>query len=340
MTKVTKVTEVKEEVARMADRRLSVFAASSFIDEVNAEWDAAFAVTRSIESSTPLLELRRLAGEGVAFDVLLLSLDVKLGAKEIAALPETIRAVATYSVGTDHIDLEAARRAGLVVFNTPGVLGDSVAENAIFLMLGAARRATESIELLRSRAWKGWTPTQLVGLQLGGRVLGILGMGDIGLRIARRARALGMSIHYTNRKPLPSDRAADATYHARPEALVEACDVLMIVCPSTRQTRGMVDEDLLSHASPDLLVVNVARGDIVVDDALIAALGSGRIRGAGLDVFAGEPDIDPRYFDLPNVFMLPHIGSSTLEARLGMGRILIEALRDWSAGGSPSNQVV
>jgi glyoxylate reductase len=250
-----------------------------------------------------------------------------------------VRALATYSVGTDHIDLVAAAERGLAVFNTPGVLADSVAENAILLMLAAARRATESIDLLRSREWPGWNPTQLVGVQLSGRTLGILGMGDIGERVAMRARALGMEILYCNRRPLAVGHPVQGGYRATASELIAESDFLLLACPSTEQTRGIVDEGLLSQAKAGLILVNIARGDLVVDDALVAALSDGRVWAAGLDVFAGEPRIDERYFDLPNVFMLPHVGSSTLEARLGMGRILIEGLTQWQAGNDAINRV-
>jgi len=321
-------------------QRLSVFVASSFLDEVRAEFDEAFDARfhDGALGEDPLEVLRAESERGAHFDVLLFSLDVEMGDAQLNRLPASVRALATYSVGTDHVDLDAAQRRGLVVFNTPGVLADSVAENAIFLMLGAARRATESLELIRGRRWAGWTPTQLVGVQLAGRTLGVLGMGDIGGRIATRAHALGMEILYCNRRPADSDLFG-AGYRSSAAALVADCDVLMIACPSTDQTRGLVDAALLAQARPGLLVVNIARGDIVEDDALIEALVEGRVRAAGLDVFAGEPAVDDRYFDLPNVFMLPHIGSSTLEARLGMGRILIQGLQDWSAGQSASNRV-
>ena len=320
--------------------RLSVFIASKFLDEVERELGDAFEAVFADAGGDPLEQLATRAAAGQAFDVVLFSLDRAMGRAEIARLPDTLRALATYSVGTDHIDLAAAADRGLAVFNTPGVLADSVAENAIFLMLGAARRATENIALLRSRAWSGWTPTQIIGRQLSGRTLGILGMGDIGERVALRARALGMEIHYCNRRPLPADHPLGAGYRDSAAALVADCDVLLLACPSTPATRGIVDDALLAAARPGLIVVNIARGDVVDDDALIAALSDGRVWAAGLDVFAGEPRIDERYFDLPNVFMLPHIGSSTIEARLGMGRILIAGLAAWQRGAPASNRVV
>ncbi len=317
------------------DTRLSVFVGVRLIESVAERLAAVFDAT-FLTSDEPMRELRESALE---FDALLISLDTSMQAETIRSLPTRIRALATYSVGTDHIDLDAARARGLAVFNTPGVLADSVAENAIFLMLGAARRATESVELIRSRTWPGWNPTQLIGLQLSGRTLGILGMGDIGSRIAMRASALGMEILYSNRRRLPSSHPHSSGFRSTARELVEDCDVLLLACPSTDETRGVVDAALLSRARSGLIVVNIARGDLVDDDALTAALREGRVWAAGLDVFAGEPEVDPRYFELPNVFMLPHIGSSTLEARVGMGRILIEALESWQAGEPIPNRI-
>lgn len=315
--------------------KLSIFVAANLIDPVEAEIAAAFDATFATKGEA----LRELTRGGTDVDVVLFSLDVPMRAADIAALPPSVRALATYSVGTDHIDLAAAKARGLAVFNTPGVLGDSVSENAIFLMLGAARRATESLALIRSGAWPGWQPSQLVGLQLSGRTLGILGMGDIGTRVATRARALGMEILYSNRRPLPASHPFAEGFRVTPSELVPDCDVLLIACPSTAETRGLVDATLLSRARKQLIVVNIARGDIVDDDALIATLREGRIWAAGLDVFVNEPNVHPGYFELPNVFMLPHIGSSTLEARLAMGRILIDALGRWRSGEPVPNRV-
>jgi len=314
---------------------LKLFVASRFIEPVERAFAEAF-TTRVAATKDPLAELHA-ANE--AFDAVVFSLDVPMRAPTIEALPESVRALATYSVGTDHIDLDAARARGVAVFNTPGVLADSVAENAIFLMLGAARRGTEAIDLLRQRAWHGWHPDQLVGRQLAGRTLGILGMGDIGRRIAVRARALGMPILYCNRRPLPPEMALGAGFRATAEELVRDVDVLVLACPATDATRGIVNAELLAVARPGLILVNIARGELVVDRALIDALQAGRVYAAGLDVFAGEPAVHPEYFDLKNVFMVPHIGSATFEARMGMGRILIHAMESWRRGEPVANRV-
>lgn len=321
--------------ASYSDRRLRVLVASRFIDEVQREISEAFDA-EFIDTRDPVTVTAR----NDAFEALIVSIETPMPASAIERLPEGVRAIATYSVGTDHLDITAASDRGIAIFNTPGVLANSVAENALFLMLGAARRATESIELIRSRSWAGWTPTQLVGVQLSGRALGILGMGDIGVRIARRARALGMQIYYCNRRKSPAAAEFDARLLTTPAELAAESDVLLLACPSTDETRGVVDAALLASARPGAILVNIARGDLLDDSAVIDALQSGQLGAAALDVFDGEPNVDPRYFDLPSVFMLPHIGSSTLEARLGMGRSVIDALRSWAAGETPPNQVV
>lgn len=254
-------------------------------------------------------------------------------------LPASIKVVATYSVGLDHVDLAAARRRGMPVVHTPDVLTDAVAETAMLLLLGAVRRASESIALIRSRQWQGWNPRQIIGHGLDGKVLGILGMGRIGRGIARRARAFGMSIAYANRHRLPPDLEDGARHHASPEALLPMCDALVLACPLTPETRGLLNAARIALMKREAVVINIARGDVIVDDDLIAALGEGRLFGAGLDVFAGEPRLDPRYYDLPNVFMLPHIGSSTIETRLAMGRAVIEGLSAVLAGQRPPNLV-
>jgi len=318
-----------------ARKRLSIWVASKFLPEVEAEFSNSFDI-RFEQTANPADALLE---NGHHFDALVISFDVPMRADAIAALPESIRAIATYSVGTDHIDLGAARNRGIAVFNTPGVLSDSVAENAILMMLGVARRATESIALIREKRWTGWTPTQVVGVELAGRTLGILGLGDIGVRIAKRAQAFGMSILYSNRNRVKEDVSRGFEFRATPEELISDSDVFLIACPSTPETRGLVNKALLSHARAGTIILNIARGDIVEDKALIEALRSGRIWGAGLDVFAAEPKVDPAYFDLPNVFMLPHTGSSTIEARMRMGRILIDALASWQEGDRPDNRV-
>ena len=271
-------------------------------------------------------------------DALLTSIGVpRLDEGAIGRLPNSIKAIASYSAGLDHIDLPAAAAREIAVFNTPGVLGDAVADAAILLILGAARRVTESVALLREGRWEGWSPDQLLGVGLAGKTLGILGMGDIGRRAAIRARGFGMKIAYHNRRQIVGEKAV---YFADPRKLVAASDVLLLAWPSVPATRRFICADTLDLAKPNLILINIGRGDLVNDDDLIAALHKRRILAAGLDVFDGEPNMNPSYLALPNAFLLPHIGSSTIEARMAMAAMLLDALVDHFCGRVPANRVV
>ncbi len=268
----------------------------------------------------------------------------RMTAPALAALPDSVRILATFSVGTDHIDLEAARARGLVVSNTPDVLTDATAETALLLMLGAARRAVEGERLVRAArgtpgAWTGWTPTQLLGRQLTGKRLAILGMGRIGRAVADRARAFGLSIHYSNRHRLPPELEQGAVFHADAEAMLGLADILTLHCPATAETKGWLDARRIGLMPLGAIVVNTARGAIVDDAALIAALTRGRLFAAGLDVYDGEPDLDPGYRALPNVFLLPHLGSATVETRNAMGFRALDNLDAYFAGREPPDRV-
>ncbi|MAM59953.1 D-glycerate dehydrogenase [Maritimibacter sp. UBA3975] len=274
-----------------------------------------------------------------AADGLIVSVETPLGSATVARLPAALAAIGTYSVGTEHIDRAALARRGIALLSTPDVLSASVAEIAVFLALGAVRRATESIALVRSGAWTGWTPGQLLGHELAGHTAGIFGMGRIGREIAARLSGMGMTIAYHNRSRLKPEDERSAAYHPTLQGLAAACDVLVIACPASAATEGVVDAQTLAAMRPGSYVVNVARGTVVDDAALIAALSSGQIAGAGLDVIAREPDFDPRYLDLPNAFLLPHIGSSTVEARVRMGAILRDGFIALARGETPPNLV-
>ncbi|MBP2297826.1 2-hydroxyacid dehydrogenase [Azospirillum picis] len=263
-------------------------------------------------------EIAALAGETEADAVLCCAGD-RMDAAAIAALPQRVRILATFSVGTDHIDVEAARARGLTVTNTPDVLTDATADIALLLLLGAARRASEGERMIRDGSWTGWTPTQLMGTHVGGKRLGIVGMGRIGQAVAQRARAFGMAIHYSNRRRLPAELEEGATYHADPEAMLPVCDVLSLHFPSTAETRHWLNAARIERLPAGAILVNTARGSVVDDEAVIAALASGRLAAAGLDVFENEPNLHPGYRSLPNAFLLPHLGSATVETRNAMG---------------------
>jgi len=257
----------------------------------------------------------------------------------IAALPATVRMIATFSVGFDHLDLAAAKARGLVVTNTPDVLTDATADIALLCLLGAARRAWEGQIMLREGKWTGWTPVQLMGWHPGGKRLGIYGMGRIGQAVADRARAFGMAIHYSNRKRLPPELEKDAIFHADPDELLKVSDAFSINAPATPETERFLDARRIALLPPNAIVVNTARGTLVDDDALIAALKSGRLFAAGLDVYRGEPKLDPRYLELGNAFLLPHQGSGTVETRNAMGFCCLDNLDAFFAGKAPPNRI-
>lgn len=257
----------------------------------------------------------------------------------LSALPDHVEIIATFSVGYDHIDIAAATERGIRVTNTPGVLTEATADIALLLMLGAARRAHEGDELVRSGRWNGLAPTQLLGRDLGGKRLGIVGMGRIGRALAHRARALGMEIHYHNRRPLPESAAMGATYHADAEELLKISEVLSLHMPATPETKKFLNAERIALLPRGAIVVNTARGVVIDDEAMIAALREGRLGAAGLDVFDGEPNAHPGYAALPNTFLLPHLGSATVETRDVMGFTDADNMDAHFSGGEPPNLV-
>ena len=272
-------------------------------------------------------------------DGLLVTVTDRIDAELIAALPESVRIISTFSVGYDHIDIAAAKARGIAVTNTPDVLTDATAEIALLLMLGAARNATSSIATLREGRWKNWAPTGMLGTELSGKRLGILGLGRIGRATAHRARAFGMEIHYHSRRRLPVELEAGAIYHADIPSLFAVSDILSIHCASTPETRRLLDRESIALLPEGAIVVNTARGDIVDDEALIEALSSGRLGAAGLDVFNNEPNLHPGYLNLSNAFLLPHLGSATLETRNAMGFRALENLEAFFRGEAPRDLV-
>ena len=264
----------------------------------------------------------------------------KFTADVIERLPKNVKAIANFSVGYDHVDVDAAKKKGVIVTNTPDVLSDATAEIAIMLMLGAARRASEGERIVRARKWKDWSPAFMVGRQVTGKRFGVIGMGRVGQVVADRARGFGMDIHYYNRTRLSPDLENGATYHETVEGLLAHADVLSIHCPATPQTAGLLNSERIALLPDGAIVVNTARGGVVDDEALVAALKSGKVYSAGLDVFNGEPEnIHPGYLELENVFLLPHIGSATVETREAMGFRALDNLDAIFSGAEPGDRV-
>ena len=264
----------------------------------------------------------------------------KMTAALIEKLPANIKAIANFSVGVDHCDLEAAKSKGIIVTNTPDVLSDATAEIAMLLMLSAARRASEGERMVRASQWHDWSPGFMVGRQVTGKRFGVIGMGRVGQVSAKRARCFDMDIHYYNRSRLRNELEAGATYHETVESLLPHCDVLSIHCPATPETTGLLNAARIALLPEGAIVVNTARGGVVNDEALIEALKSGKVWAAGLDVFNGEPeDIHPEYRTLDNVFLLPHIGSATQDTRDAMGYRALDNLDAIFAGKEPGDRV-
>jgi len=281
----------------------------------------------------------RLLAMASGADAILCAAGDPFGEDTIAALPTSIRVIATFSVGTDHIALEAARARGIIVTNTPNVLTESTAELTILLLLGAARRASEGELLVRERRWTGWAPTQLLGTQVSGKRLGILGMGRIGRAVARMAGGFRMEVHYHNRRRLAPELERGAIYHSDAASMLGIVDMLALTAPGGPGLTKWLNAERIALLKRGAIVVNSGRGTLVDDDALIAALRTGHVAAAGLDVYANEPALDPRYLGCANTFLLPHLGSATLEARNAMGFRALDNLDAFFAGREPPDRV-
>ncbi|MCF8485390.1 MAG: D-glycerate dehydrogenase [Rhodobacteraceae bacterium] len=263
----------------------------------------------------------------------------RFSAEVIAELGPRLKIIANHSVGTDHVDLAAAAAAGIVVTNTPDVLSDATAEIAILCMLGAARRGAEGDAMIRAGKWDFWSPAFMVGRQVTGKRFGVLGMGRVGQVTAQRARGFGMEVHYHNRRRLPAHLEEGAVFHDTLEGLLAVSDVLSLHCPATPENIGVLNARTLALLPDRAIVVNTARGALVDEAALVAALSSGKLFAAGLDVFQTEPGGNPEIAALPNVFLLPHIGSATEETRDAMGFRALDNLDAFFAGTSPGDRV-
>jgi glyoxylate reductase len=317
---------------------IRAYAARRFTEAYEQAMDRRYAVTRNMADT--VLDSHALAKAAEGAEILFCCLTEKVTAEVIAHLAPQLKVIATLSVGVEHIDLAAAERFGVKVLNTPDVLNEATAEVALMLMLNACRRGHESDQLVRSGEWSGWAPTQMLGLGLAGRRLGILGLGRIGKHVAARARPFGLEIHYHNRRQLPMEEEAGAVYHATSDALLAHSDIFCITAPSTPELKGFLDARRVALLPKGSVVVNVARGDMVDDEALIGGLKSGHLFAAGLDVYRGEPALNPGYRALPNVYLLPHIGSATIDTRNAMGFLLLDGLKAIEEGRRPPNQLV
>jgi len=321
-------------------RRPRVIVTRQLMPHVEGRMAELFDVTLSARDRAFTTDELRAAVQNC--DVLVPTVTDRIDAEIIAAAGERLKLIANFGAGVDHIDLAAARAKGVMVANTPGVFTEDTADMTMALILSVPRRLAEGEKLMRSGRWEGWAPSTMLGRRVGGKLLGIIGMGRIGLAVARRARAFGLSIHYHNRRRLPEaiEDELGASYHASVDTLLRISDVVTIHCPHTTETHEMVNAARIAAMKPTAYLINTARGEIIDEKALIAALKSRRIAGAGLDVYAQEPVVDPELLTLDNAVLLPHLASATIEGREASGEKVIANIRAWADGHRPPDQVL
>ena len=310
------------------------------LPSVEARLCELFETTLNLED-TPMSREALIAAVGEA-DVLVPTVTDRIDADLISQAGPQLGLIASFGAGVDHIDLQAARGRKIIVTNTPGVFTDDTADLTLALIIGVPRRLREGTSLIRRGEWTGWAPSALLGRKLSGKVLGIIGMGRIGQAVAFRARAFGLDIRYHNRRRLPEAVEAmfGASWVENLDDLLAQSDIVTLHCPANSATKGMLDERRIGAMKQGAVLVNTARADLVDYDAMIAALESGHLGGAGLDVFPDEPRVDERIVALPNVIAQPHIGSATIEGREQAGEKVIANIRFWADGHRPPDQVL
>ncbi len=275
-------------------------------------------------------------------DVLVPTVTDRIDRAMIEAAGARIGLIANFGAGIEHIDLAAARAAKVIVTNTPGVFTDDTADLTMTLILSVPRRVVEGVRLVRRGEWTGWAPSAMLGHRIGGKRLAIIGMGRIGQAVAHRARAFGLDIAYHSRHRLPAalENMLGARFEENFDQLVAEADILTLHCPASPETHHIINAARIAMMKPTAYLINTARGDLIDEEALIAALEAGKLGGAGLDVYAREPMIDPRLLALPNVITLPHLGSATVEGREASGERVIANIRFWADGHRPPDQVL
>ena len=324
----------------MSKQRLSVVVTRRLPDVVETRLSELFDV-KLREDDTPMTR-SQLAEVMKTADILVPTVTDEIDASLISQAGDKLKLIANYGAGVDHIDVATARQRGVLVSNTPGVLTDDTADMTMALILAVTRRMSEGMNVMQTGGWQGWAPTALLGGRVGGRRLGILGMGRIGQAVARRAQAFGMQVHYHNRRRLHADveQQFDATYWESLDQMVARMDVLSVNCPHTPSTFHLMNARRLKLMKPDAVVVNTSRGEVIDENALTRMLRAGEIKGAGLDVYEHGTNINPRLRELDNVVLLPHMGSATLEGRIEMGEKVIINIKTFEDGHRPPDQVV
>ena len=324
----------------MPVERLSVVVTRRLPDAVETRMKELFDVT--LRDPDTKMSREELADAMRRADVLVPCVTDQIDAALLAQAGDKLKLIANYGAGVDHIDVATARQRGILVSNTPGVVTEDTADMTIALMLAVTRRIPEGLALMQSGNWGGWAPTAMMGGRIGGRRLGILGMGRIGQAVARRAKVFGMQVHYHNRRRLRPEieEELEATYWESLDQMVSRMDVLSINCPHTPSTFHLINARRLKLMKPSAVIVNTSRGEVIDENALTRGLRAGEIAGAGLDVFEHGHEINPRLRELQNVVLLPHMGSATVEGRVEMGEKVIINIKTFADGHRPPDQVV
>ena len=324
----------------MALRKPKVIVTRKLPDAVETRMRELFDTELNLDD-TPM-DVETLAAALARAEVLACTITDRLDGDLIARAGPQLKLIANFGVGVDHIDVTAANARGIVVTNTPGVLTEDTADLTMGLILAAARRVVEGANIVQAGDFHGWTPTWMLGRRLSGKRLGIVGMGRIGQALAKRARAFGLAVHYHNRKPVGARIAEEleATYWESLDQMLARMDVVSVNCPHTPATYHLLSARRLKLLQPHSLVINTARGEIIDEAALAGMLQRGEIAGAGLDVYEHEPAINPKLLKLPNVVLLPHMSSATIEGRIEMGEKVIINIRTWMDGHRPPDRVI
>ena len=324
----------------MPTKRLSVVVTRRLPEVVETRMKELFDITLR-DPDTPMTRDELVLALTQA-DVLVPTITDSVDAGLLAQSGPQLRLIANYGAGVDHIDVATARQRGILVSNTPGVVTEDTADMVLALILSVTRRIPEGLAEMQAGAWKGWSPTSHLGGRLGGRRLGILGMGRIGQAVARRARAFGLQVHYHNRRRLRPETEAEleATYWESLDQMLARMDIISVNCPHTPSTFHLLNARRLKLVKPTCVIVNTSRGEVIDENALTRGLRDGSIAGAGLDVYEHGSDINPRLRELPNVVLLPHMGSATLEGRIEMGEKVILNVKTFADGHRPPDLVV
>lgn len=324
----------------MPNTRLKVIVTRKLPEPVETRMMELF--DTELNASDAPMSYERLVDAVSRADVLVPTVTDRIDSKVISRAGERLRLIAQFGAGVDNIDVQTAVQRGVAVTNTPGVLTEDTADIAMTLILAAPRRIVEGVKVVEADAFMGWSPTWMIGRRVGGKRLGIIGMGRIGQAVARRAKAFGLQIHYHNRKraPVAIEQELEATYWESLDQMLSRMDIISVNCPHTPATYHLLSARRLQLLKPSAYVVNTARGEVIDEAALARMLEGGLLAGAGLDVFEHEPAINPKLKKLPNVVLLPHMGSATLEGRVEMGEKVIINIKTFADGHKPPDRVI